>query len=69
MQLNDISKKLQARIAPGPVSVTTTDDDIQARAQLNAHNMGVPVQMLEHLFKLERRIAVLESTNVATKSA
>lgn len=66
MQLNDISKKLQARIAPGPVNATTTDDDIQARAQLNAHNMGVPAQMLEHLFKLERRIALLEQKTACT---
>jgi hypothetical protein len=69
MQLNDGTKKLQMRIAPGPVTFQTTDDDIAARAQLHAHNMGVPVAMLEHLFKLERRISVLENASVATRTA
>jgi hypothetical protein len=60
MRINNAAPSLQARIKPGPVVSTTTDDEIQARAALTAHNLAVPVQVLEHLFKLERRISQLE---------
>ena len=60
MQVSGYSA-LRAKIKPGPVNADTTDEEVHARATLTSHDLAVPLQLLEHLFKLERRIFRLEN--------
>jgi hypothetical protein len=49
-----------AAIKPGPISATTDDADIKARARIGAYRTGAPVEVIEHIMFLERRVAALE---------
>lgn len=60
-QAAEAFKKLQDQIKPGDVNAQTTDDEINARARVYGHQLGVPVVVMAHLFKLDRRIAILET--------
>jgi hypothetical protein len=56
----DLLGRRKSLIKPGPVNVETSDEEIEQRARVFGHDLAVPHQVLEHIMKLERRLARVE---------
>jgi hypothetical protein len=61
-QGRDLLARTKNLIKPGPVNAETTDEEIAQRARKFGHAMAVPYQVLEHIMKVERRLAVVEKS-------
>lgn len=57
----DLLARQKSIIKPGPVNAETSDEEIAMRARVFGHDLAVPYQVLEHIMKIERRLARVEN--------